>query len=301
MKKDKYRRQSMIQNLHGERLVDQQVTGSNWSTRYTFSGKEKDEESNYSYFGARYYDSDISIWLTVDPMASKYPSLTPYNYCAGNPIKLVDPNGEEIWIAAGDGNSYRYENGKLFTKDGSEFTGARTGFLGKTTGALDKLSSTKMGGKLIGALASSKDYKLDIVSGGKSQYAGTGIRQGTGENTAGTLSWSSNKGESVPVEGNQYGCSDATAIMGHELSHAYDAMHNVADVMVPYGDDKLIKGEWVAVYRENSMRSELGLPVRTHYNKLEPAISGNKVIGTGPSMLDRNRKPYLPFSYPNIK
>jgi RHS repeat-associated protein len=96
----------------GERFVDQQVTGSNWSTRYTFSGKEKDEESNYSYFGARYYDSDISIWLGVDPMASKYPSLTPYNYCANNPMKLVDPNGEDIVItgAAADEATSQLQN-----------------------------------------------------------------------------------------------------------------------------------------------------------------------------------------------
>ena len=63
---------------------------------FTFSAKEKDAETGFSYFGSRYYSSDLSIWLSVDPMASKYPSLSPYVYCADNPIKLVDPNGEEI-------------------------------------------------------------------------------------------------------------------------------------------------------------------------------------------------------------
>ena len=63
---------------------------------YTFSAKEKDVETGLSYFGSRYYSSDLSIWLSVDPMAAKYASLSPYVYCADNPVKLVDPNGEEI-------------------------------------------------------------------------------------------------------------------------------------------------------------------------------------------------------------
>jgi RHS repeat-associated protein len=78
----------------GEPYVDQRTTG--WQARHTFSGKERDEETGYSYFGARYYDSDLSVWLSVDPMASKYPSLSPYVYCMNNPIRLVDPNGMEV-------------------------------------------------------------------------------------------------------------------------------------------------------------------------------------------------------------
>lgn len=66
------------------------------TTSYTFSSKERDSETLLSYFGARYYTSDLSIWLSVDPMSDKYPSLSPYTYCADNPIKLVDPNGEDI-------------------------------------------------------------------------------------------------------------------------------------------------------------------------------------------------------------
>ena len=87
-----------VQHLHylpwGEDFVDQR-TGS-FSSMYTFSAKEKDAETGYSYFGSRYYNSDLSIWLSVDPMSDKYPNLSPYTYCADNPIKLVDPNGEEF-------------------------------------------------------------------------------------------------------------------------------------------------------------------------------------------------------------
>jgi len=63
---------------------------------YTFSAKEKDSETSLSYFGSRYYTSDLSVWLSVDPMAAKYPSLSSYAYCANNPLKYIDPNGEAI-------------------------------------------------------------------------------------------------------------------------------------------------------------------------------------------------------------
>ena len=64
--------------------------------RVCFIRKERDSETGFSYFGARYYDSDIlTSWLSVDPMADKYPNISPYAYCAWNPVKLVDPDGED--------------------------------------------------------------------------------------------------------------------------------------------------------------------------------------------------------------
>ncbi|MGM9815365.1 MAG: RHS repeat-associated core domain-containing protein [Candidatus Aphodosoma sp.] len=46
-----------------------------------------------SGFTARCYFSSFSHWLTVDPLADKYPGISPYAYCAWNPIKYVDPDG----------------------------------------------------------------------------------------------------------------------------------------------------------------------------------------------------------------
>ena len=65
----------------------------------SFTGKEKDAGTGYGYFGARYMDHELTtMWLSVDPMADKYPSISPYAYCAWNPVKLVDPNGMEVYI-----------------------------------------------------------------------------------------------------------------------------------------------------------------------------------------------------------
>ena len=60
----------------------------------TFTGKETDCETGFSYFGARYYDPTLlTSWTAIDPMSDKYPRLSPYNYCAWNPMKVIDPNG----------------------------------------------------------------------------------------------------------------------------------------------------------------------------------------------------------------
>ena len=62
---------------------------------FTFTGKERDSETGFSYFGARYYDSDLMTgWLSIDPQSDKFPNISPYNYCNWNPVKLVDQDGE---------------------------------------------------------------------------------------------------------------------------------------------------------------------------------------------------------------
>ena len=71
--------------------------------RFSFTGKERDEETGYGYFGARYMDHELmTSWLSVDPMADKYPDISPYAYCMWNPVKLVDPDGRWVWNSAGD-------------------------------------------------------------------------------------------------------------------------------------------------------------------------------------------------------
>ena len=98
----------------GEDWVDQR--NASWNAPYTFSGKEKDVETGYSYFGARYYDSGLSIWLSVDPMSDKYPNLTSYNYCYNNPIIVVDPDGNSGIIYVVDLRKDKSKNLELYIK-----------------------------------------------------------------------------------------------------------------------------------------------------------------------------------------
>ncbi|MDR6969260.1 RHS repeat-associated protein [Flavobacterium arsenatis] len=73
----------------------EQYPDSYYKTPFKFSGKEMDEETGLHYFGARYYDSRSSIWLSVDPLAENFPNFNPYAYCYQNPINIIDPTGTE--------------------------------------------------------------------------------------------------------------------------------------------------------------------------------------------------------------
>lgn len=78
----------------GENLENQFAKNyTSFSSRFRFNGKEWDEETGNYYYGARYYDPKISVWLSVDPMSSRDPGLTPYHYVKNNPVNLIDPTG----------------------------------------------------------------------------------------------------------------------------------------------------------------------------------------------------------------
>ena len=79
---------------YGEIFVEQR--NGSWSSPYLFNAKELDEETGLYYYGARYLDPTGTRWLSVDPLFEKYVGMTPYGYCAGNPVKLVDPDGRKV-------------------------------------------------------------------------------------------------------------------------------------------------------------------------------------------------------------
>lgn len=71
-------------------------------TEYGFNGKREDKEiygeGNAYDYGARMYDPRIGRWMSVDPLQSKYPSMSPYNFVGNMPIRAVDPDGKDIYI-----------------------------------------------------------------------------------------------------------------------------------------------------------------------------------------------------------
>ena len=65
--------------------------------KYSFNAKELDEETGMYYYEARYYAPPV--FSSRDPMFEKYSWMSPYAYCANNPVKYVDPSGNDIEAA----------------------------------------------------------------------------------------------------------------------------------------------------------------------------------------------------------
>ena len=67
--------------------------------RFGFNGQEKETaEGSYLDYGERLYNARLAKWMTIDPLIMGYPELSPYSYCAGNPITYIDKHGGTIWI-----------------------------------------------------------------------------------------------------------------------------------------------------------------------------------------------------------
>jgi len=71
---------------------------------YKYNGKELDTENglNLYDYGARQLQAALGRFTTIDRFSEKYYSLSPYQYCANNPINNLDINGDSIWYTLKD-------------------------------------------------------------------------------------------------------------------------------------------------------------------------------------------------------
>ena len=68
------------------------------TSRHGFTGHEKESDLAEGIYTTEYrlYDARVGRWLSVDPLFEKYVGMSPYNYCAGNPVMMVDPDGRRV-------------------------------------------------------------------------------------------------------------------------------------------------------------------------------------------------------------
>ncbi|WP_421762905.1 DUF6443 domain-containing protein [Ekhidna sp.] len=70
--------------------------------RFKYNGKELQEETGWIHYGVRYYDPEISRWMSPDPLSDMFYNTSPYVYSHNNPLKFVDPDGAAPTSSTGD-------------------------------------------------------------------------------------------------------------------------------------------------------------------------------------------------------
>jgi len=93
----------------------EQSTNNILENVYKFNAKELDQSTGYYYYGARYYDPGASVFLSVDPLAEKYPGINPYVYVVNNPINAVDPDGRDFRMITQRNSSGKIISASLHT------------------------------------------------------------------------------------------------------------------------------------------------------------------------------------------
>ena len=222
----------------------------------------------------------MTMWLSVDPMSDKYPSISPYNYCAWNPVKIVDPDGREIVIHH---DKYDYhlkmeknkENGKYTFRWVSRQNGKDIELSNNNTKKinedLSKLMDGPEGNRLVTALCDDKGKKVTVNFGSK----------GRADKKGKNIYYS---GESKHYEFVK--CEDAPenyitpsyVVLAHELAHIEDRWYNKCKDLYDHGSDEewcsytvagrnVTRGytEKYATEIENKVRDEHNEPQRLFY------------------------------------
>ena len=167
---------------------------------YKYNGKELDRTYGidlYDY-SARYMDGALGRFTTMDPLAEKYYGISPYAYCANNPVRFVDPDGRKVYFAIGVSEAFK-----------SQFTTA-----------VQHLNKYGAGGMLAKLHGSENTYY--ISEGNTSRFI----------LDTKTIEWDPKMGL-LTNEGN---VMSPTAILNHEIDHAlqYDTnMEQMIQDIIP--------------------------------------------------------------------
>ena len=181
----------------GEVFIEER--NSVWNTPYLFNAKEFDEETGMYYYGARYYEPRLSLWISVDPISNydprnsenyldgmhnngvyNYQNLNPYVYCYQAPACLVDPNGKQALPGAiiGVFTEYISKVGEKMIFDNMTFAeansnlGWRDGLDILAAGAVGAVSGVAKFGKFVASPLGKKIMNLVTEVGLSSLEAG---------------------------------------------------------------------------------------------------------------------------------
>lgn len=198
--------------------------------------------------------------MSVDPLADKYPGISPYAYCAWNPIKYVDPDGNRVGIVGAYNNEDGTTSVKTFYYDevdgvrGFYHNGQRleTEYANKATEAIGKIQDGGKYGKMLvdGVVKDDRTIYLCQSKINESQCK------------IGKLQWTANDSKlgNLAVPG--------FISLSHEFAHFISSWYGLADYDVWYMDGTRIitNDEKLVVNVENLIRNENHLEPRQYYS-----------------------------------
>ena len=188
----------------GEVFIEER--NSVWNTPYLFNAKEFDEETGMYYYGARYYEPRLSLWMSTDGQQEEYPNISSYTYSASSPVNYVDPDGNLVIFV----NGYYNTRSGLITRYITEYiTGNKGGksywgvdFVNKATSYLNDNNIQFVDGR--GKYNSSGDDRFN---------AGYKFAQSNYANISSTLK----DGETVKVVSHSMGAAYSEGIIKYLL------------------------------------------------------------------------------------
>lgn len=225
------------------------------------AGKEWDPTHGLELydFEARHLDPVLGRFTTPDPAADRYPSVSPYAYCAANPLRYSDPTGMFITTNDEDDREYVFDPEEgIFT----DFLGNTSDnfFIEELTNALSEISSTNTGKELVNYLAKSEnEVKVTYTPLLKNEIELGSMYNRISWNpylyNGGPSQFADNPLERPPFIG-----------LAHEMAHAERDAKGLGTGSLGYMYERNLQfDEIYATHIENKIRAQSGVPLRTHY------------------------------------
>ncbi len=322
------------------RREKQEAAGAN-QYAYAYQGMEKDDWFRHDKPSAHYttlfrqYDPRVCRWMSQDPRPVA--STSGYVGMANNPILNTDPYGDTVQVRMKEGiaaffesvghffglnsiSTLNYHQGGFYDHAGNQYTGVLNTQQSRILGALQDAEKSQTMRNVLTDMYNSEHNVLVVLSSGPNKYEADNEKLAAEgkSGSSGTIYFNPSSTERVAtISGGvvSIGSADPMMLFFHELWHGRDAQHGylhdgAGPSIIPTLQNLGVTqwpniGEYQAMYGENMVRSERGLPLRAFYSIYNiggvdyPAHSQTFDPKTSLPVLDwQGLKPNYPKPYP---